>query len=164
MKWEFLRGEVNKYEWLDIGSSYFPSELNAAYLYAQLKQINKIQQKRISIYNKYYSSFKDLEKKGRITLPVIPKYATNNAHTFYFTCKSMNERNLLIEFLKQHNIQAAFHYLGLHKSSYYKSQHDERSLVNSDYFEANLIRLPLFVDLNEDQIEHIILSVMDFFK
>lgn len=151
---EFFRGEVNKYGWVDIGSSFLPSEIIAAFLYAQLENIDDIQNKRIVLWNSYFNLLKSLCDDGYIKLPNVPEYATNNAHMFYFQCNSLAERDGLLNYLKNCGILAVFHYLSLHKSEFYIDKHDGRELSNSDIFSDHLVRLPLFYDLNvDDQIE-----------
>lgn len=148
---EFFRGEVNKYGWVDIGSSFLPSEITAAFLWAQLQEIDKIQSKRISIWNNYFSILSNLPSEN-YTLPVIPNYATNNGHMFYIVCKTVDIRSKLISMLKEESVFAVFHYLSLHKSDFYKSQHDDRDLLESDRFSDTLLRLPLFYDLNLEDV------------
>ncbi len=160
----FFRGEVDKYGWVDIGSSFLPSELQAAYLYAQLEEMQNIQNRRKAIWNQYYEGMKSLEQRGVVDLPHVPDYATNNAHMFYLVTKNLEERSRLIEHLKKDNINAVFHYLSLHKSPFYKDKHDGRELPMSDFFSDNLVRLPLFYELTDQQVSHIIESVLNFYK
>lgn len=160
----FFRGEVNKYGWVDVGSSFLPSDMIAAFLYAQLENIEKIQQRRKAIWNEYYSSLKTLEEKEFIKLPSIPTYTTNNAHMFYLTCKSLEERTRLLETLRARNISAVFHYLSLHKSTFYKGKYSGGNLKNSDFYSDCLIRLPLFYELHNNQIKRVINSIIDFYE
>lgn len=153
---EFFRGEVNKYGWVDTGSSFLPSEIIAAFLWAQLENLEDIQAKRKQIWKTYYAGLQPLADKGYFQLPNIPDYATNNAHMFYLVCNSLNERSKLIDQLKANDIFAVFHYLSLHNSEFYKNKHDGRLLVNSDRFTNCLVRLPLFYELTESEIEYII--------
>ena len=125
---EFFRGEVNKYGWCDIGSSFLPSEMVTAFLWAQLEAMEDIQAKRKLLWNKYYELLKPLSDHDCFRLPDIPEFATNNAHMFYLVCNSLEERTGLIKHLKDNDIQAVFHYLSLHSSPYYKDKHDGRSL------------------------------------
>ena len=118
---EFFRGMVNKYGWVDIGSSFLPAEINSAFLLAQLENLDMIQQRRKDIWQKYYEGFKPLADKGCFEMPDIPHYATNNAHIFYLVCRSLDERTKLITYLKEREICAVFHYLSLHLSEYYAS-------------------------------------------
>ena len=153
---EFFRGEVNKYGWVDIGSSFLPSEVIAAFLWAQIEHLDEIQNKRKQHWNRYYEAFKPLADKGCFRIPEIPDYATNNAHMFYLVCPSLEERTRLINTLKQNDILAVFHYLSLHSSPYYHEKHDGRVLTNCDMFADCLVRLPLFYELTEDNLELII--------
>jgi dTDP-4-amino-4,6-dideoxygalactose transaminase len=161
---EFFRGEVNKYGWVDIGSSFLPSEITAAFLYAQLENLNKIQNRRKAIWKMYYEGLKSLEDKGVLKLPVIPDYATNNAHMFYILCNAGETRNKLLAFLKQYEILAVFHYLSLHKSPFYADKHDGRELPLSDYYAECLIRLPLFFELKDEEVNFIVDRLENFFK
>ena len=149
---EFFRGEVNKYGWCDTGSSFLPSEIIAAFLWAQLEQLDVIQEKRKALWNRYYELLYPIAE-GRFRLPDIPDYATNNAHMFYLVCNSIDERTALIKNLKENDIQAVFHYLCLHSSPFYKSKHDGRPLPNCDHYADTLVRLPLYFDLQEGDIE-----------
>jgi dTDP-4-amino-4,6-dideoxygalactose transaminase len=152
---EFFRGEVNKYGWCDIGSSFLPSEVVAAFLWAQLESMDEIQAKRKLLWNKYYELLKPLAEQGRFRLPEIPDYATNNAHMFYLVCNSLAERSALIKKLKENDILAVFHYLSLHSSEYYKDKHDGRPLPECDHYADCLVRLPLYYDLAEIDVERI---------
>lgn len=152
---EFFRGEVNKYGWCDTGSSFLPSEVIAAFLWAQLEQIDQIQEKRKSLWVHYYKSLEPCADAGCFRLPDVPDFATNNAHMFYLVCNSLAERTALIKRLKENDVQAVFHYLSLHSSPYYLDKHDGRELPNCDRFADCLVRLPMYYDLNEDQIEAI---------
>jgi dTDP-4-amino-4,6-dideoxygalactose transaminase len=159
---EFFRGEVNKYGWVDIGSSFLPSEIIAAYLYAQLENLDTIQARRKQIWETYFEGLKGLNEYG-IMLPSIPDYATNNGHMFYMVCTDLRQRTALIEQLKANGILAVFHYQSLHKSAYYKDKHDNREMPWSDRYTDCLVRLPLFYELkNEDQIR-IIDIIKEFF-
>lgn len=160
----FFRGEVDKYSWVDVGSSFLPSDIIAAFLYAQLENLERIQEKRHKILNRYYEGLKVLEDAGYVGLPVIPEYATNNAHMFYIICESFQKRTELIEHLKKNGIYAAFHYLPLHKSPYYKTKHDGRVLAHSERFSDCLVRLPMYFELTEKDHEKIINCVLRFFR
>ena len=152
---EFFRGEVNKYGWVDTGSSFLPSEVIAAFLWAQLEEMDDIQNKRKALWNKYYELLKPLADKGMFRLPDIPEYATNNAHMFYLVCNNLEERTALIKKLKDNGVLAVFHYLSLHSSEFYSSKHDGRELHKCDNYADCLVRMPLFYELNEEQIEEI---------
>lgn len=152
---EFFRGEVNKYGWVDIGSSFLPSEVIAAFLWAQIEHIEMIQTKRQQLWNKYYELLQPLAGQGRFNLPDIPHYATNNAHMFYLVCSSLEERTAFIKKLKENDILAVFHYLSLHSSPYYTDKHDGRTLPNCDKFADCLVRLPMFYELELEEVEKI---------
>lgn len=160
----FFRGEVDKYNWVDIGSSYLSSDIVAAVLYAQMERLKEIQEKRIEIWNAYYERLKDLELSGKIKLPFIPDYATNNGHVFYLVTKNLNERTELISFLKGKGIQAVFHYLSLHKSPFFSDKHDGRVLPNADKYSDCLVRLPLYYELTFDEIDKISELIHKFYK
>lgn len=150
---EFFRGEVNKYGWVDTGSSFLPSEVIAAFLWAQIENIEDIQTKRKLLWNAYYEGLKNHES---IILPQVPSYATNNGHMFYITTKNIEHRTKIITALKENGFHAVFHYISLHSSDYYQSKHDGRSLDNSDMFTDCLLRLPLFYELKPSDVETIV--------
>ena len=152
---EFFRGEVNKYGWVDLGSSFLPSEVNAAFLWAQLENLDMIQAKRKKLWETYLKRLKPLAEKGYFTLPDIPEYATNNAHMFYLVLPSLEKRTAFIKYLKDNGVGAVFHYLSLHSSEYYKNRHDGRELPNCDRYADCLVRLPLFYDLTQEQVHTI---------
>jgi dTDP-4-amino-4,6-dideoxygalactose transaminase len=160
----FSRQEVSKYGWVDIGSSFLPSEITAAFLYAQLENMSQIQTLRINIWNKYFSSLKILEDAGLVQLPFIPEYATNNAHIFYIVCSSANEKMDLLAFLNSRGIEAVFHYLSLHKSSFYSNKYLGKPLRFAEYYEDRLIRLPLYCEMTDDEVKFVTDSVIDFYK
>jgi dTDP-4-amino-4,6-dideoxygalactose transaminase len=159
----FWRGEVDKYNWVDIGSSFLPSELNSAFLYAQLEELETIQSKRKAIWEKYFKGLTKLTEIG-VGLPVIPKHATNNAHMFYLLCRDGNERTQLIEYLKKYNINAVFHYMCLHDSPYYQNKHGNHEMTNAKKYESCLVRLPLWVGMKNIQINKVIDEVISFYK
>ena len=152
---EFFRGEVNKYGWVDTGSSFLPSEIISAFLWAQIENIEAIQAKRKKIWEKYYTLLKPLKEKGYIKFAQFPNFATNNAHMFFIVCNLLQDRIKLIVELKKHGVLAVFHYLSLHSSEYYKNKHDGRVLENSDKFSECLLRLPMYYELKEKEIEYI---------
>ena len=160
----FFRGEVDKYGWVDIGSSFLPSDIIAAFLFAQIENLDTIQKQRKHIWQQYYTLLKPLENKGFIALPVIPDYATNNAHMFYIVCPSGKERDALIAGLKSQEIHSVFHYLSLHHSPYYASRHDGRDLPNSDRFTDCLLRLPFFYELTNAQIQTVCNAIAAHFE
>jgi len=152
----FFRGETDKYGWVDIGSSFLPSELNSGFLYAQLESLHQIQEKRKYVWNFYLSHLAPLEKKGIIKLPVIPPFAENNGHMFYVICADANHREQLINKLKKENILSVFHYQGLHKSKFYLNEYKDQSLPFSEHFTDTLLRLPLFYELTENDLSGIV--------
>ena len=162
---KFFRGEIDKYGWVDIGSSFLPSELVAAFLYAQLEHVERIQTKRKAVWQTY-----DEQLRGRVDredsecLPVIPDYATNNAHMYYIKCESLKERTELMQYLKRDNIQTAFHYASLHDSPYYKDKYDGLQLPHSDRYSNTLLRLPLHCYLTTKQVRYISEKVRNFFN
>jgi dTDP-4-amino-4,6-dideoxygalactose transaminase len=159
----FFRGEVDKYGWVDIGSSYLPSELNAAYLWGQLEALEKIQSKRKSIWNQYAERLQGLTSFG-IQLPTVPRNCTVNGHMFYLVCPSLEKRSNLIQHLKSLGISAVFHYLSLHSSEYFRANHDGRSLPNSDRFSDCLVRLPLYYEITASQVDYVCNAVVEFCK
>ncbi|WP_430410900.1 dTDP-4-amino-4,6-dideoxygalactose transaminase [Kordia sp.] len=159
----FFKGEVNKYGWVDTGSSFLPSELIAAFLYAQLENLEMIQKKRKEIWSVYKRELNELEEKNILKLASIPDFATNNAHMFYVITKDQEERSKLIAFLKEKNVHAVFHYLCLHKSEYYSKIETPLELENAQKYDQCLLRLPFFYELKEDEIKHITDSVKMFY-
>jgi dTDP-4-amino-4,6-dideoxygalactose transaminase len=150
----FFRGEVDKYGWVDVGSSFLPSEIIAAFLWAQLENLEKIQKKRKEIWEKYFINLKPWADKNDISLPILPKYATNNAHMFYLVCKNLEQRTSLLDYLKKNEILAVFHYISLCDSPFYKSKHDGRTLMESDKFTNQLVRLPLYFEVDTNFISN----------
>ena len=162
---EFFRGEVNKYGWVDTGSSFLPSEVIAAFLYAQLENLKEIQDRRIAIWHKYYDCLKELSTKGYFRVPSIPDFATNNAHMFYLVCRSIEERTALINYLKEKQILSVFHYLSLHKSDYYIRQyHESPNLQYSDLYTDRLVRLPMYYELSLEEVEIICSHIQRFYE
>ncbi|HHQ4594639.1 TPA: dTDP-4-amino-4,6-dideoxygalactose transaminase [Aeromonas veronii] len=151
----FFRGEVDKYGWVDIGSSFLPSDIIAAYLYAQLEQLEAIQKRRLEIWHRYLQALTPVVGAYGIKLPSIPSYATNNAHMFYLDCASLQQRSQLIKHLDLAGIKAVFHYQSLHCSPYFQGLHDGRSLPNADHFTDSIVRLPMYFDLSNDDIDFI---------
>ena len=159
----FFRGEVNKYGWVDIGSSFLPSEIIAAFLYAQLEHLDTIQQKRKQIWEHYYNSLQNLEKEGFIKLPKIPNYATNNGHMFYIVCNSYEDRTSIIKHMKSKDIHPVFHYLSLNKSEFYLKNNIRFDIPNSDIFTDCLLRLPFYYELSIEEQNKIISSIKNFY-
>jgi dTDP-4-amino-4,6-dideoxygalactose transaminase len=158
---EFYRGMVNKYGWCDMGSSFLPSEFNAAYLWAQLEQMDDIQNKRLHIWNMYDKAFRDHLTNGP-ALPKVPEYATNNAHMYYLLCPDLEYRDAFMNYLKNNGVQATFHYLPLHSSKYYFDKHDGRILLNCNRYADCLVRLPLFYELRDEDVMIITNLVKEF--
>ncbi|MBX2916336.1 MAG: dTDP-4-amino-4,6-dideoxygalactose transaminase [Cyclobacteriaceae bacterium] len=157
----FFRGEVDKYGWVDIGSSFLPSEVTAAFLMAQAECIEKIQDRRIGIWNYYQSLMMTKDRDKKFITPYIPKYATNNAHMYYLICHSASHRDNLIKNLKNAGYWAVSHYISLHSSPYYKRYYKGLPLINADLYTERLLRLPMFYDLENrliDEIVDIVLS------
>lgn len=162
---KYFRGQVDKYSWFDLGSSYLPSELNAAYLYAQLEEAEMINFDRLNTWNMYYEGLKILKDKGEIELPVVPSNCEHNAHMFYIKCKNIEERTELINYLKLNEVMAVYHYIPLHSSvaglkfgrfngvDKYTTSESER-----------LLRLPLYYNLDEISTKYIIKKVCDFYQ
>lgn len=149
---EFFRGEVNKYGWVDTGSSFLPGEITAAFLWAQLEELDQIQNQRKAIWYQYQAALQTWAAKTGVILPYTPDYATQNAHMFYLVCPSPKFRTQLIEHLKKNNIHAVFHYLSLHSSPYYKPKYTGNQLPQSDNYSDCLVRLPLYFDLAEVEV------------
>lgn len=160
----FFRGEVDKYGWVALGSSYLPSELVAATLLAQLERVEAIQAKRVAVWRQYAEELQDIGQSGRCRLMTIPDYASNNAHMFYLLCDGLETRTSLIGYLKAAGIMAVFHYQTLHDSAYFAGFHDGRELVNASRYAATLVRLPLFADLSGDDVSRVCEAVRAFFK
>lgn len=161
---EFFRGEVNKYGWVDTGSSFLPSEVIAAFLWAQLENIEHIQNRRKAIWKQYYEGLKELEEMGLVFLPEIPSYATNNAHMFYQICRSLEERTKLITYLRDNGVSAVFHYLSLHLSDYYTRNNEYiPNLPECDKYADCLVRLPMFFELKDEEIEYILQLIRKFY-
>lgn len=159
----FFRGEVDKYGWVDAGSSFLPSEITAAVLLAQLEKTDVIQNKRKQLWEQYYERLKPLAEKGFLQLPQIPDYATNNAHMFYIVLNDLDTRTKLITHLKSAEIHAVFHYISLHKSAYYEKKHDGRELPVADKLTNTLLRLPMYYELTTEQTEQVCKSISGFF-
>lgn len=155
----FFRGEVDKYVWVDVGSSFYPSDMIAAFLWAQLENLGTIQKKRLMLWNEYYNLLQPLKNAGKLQLPEIPAYATNNAHIFYIVCNSHEERTDLSVQLNNLGINAVFHYQSLHKSPYYKNLSGNSNLPNADRYSDTLLRLPMFFELTPDEVAYITESI-----
>lgn len=162
---QFFRGQVAKYNWVDFGDSYLPSELNAAYLWAQLEVAEQINENRLDTWNKYYNAFKILKDQGRIGLPVIPKECVHNAHMFYLKCENLDMRQRYINFMKENDILCVFHYVPLHSAPAGKKFGrfcgiDEYTTKESE----RLVRLPMYYNINSDDLQKIIDQTIKFFS
>ena len=158
----FFRGEVDKYGWVDVGSSFLPSDIIAAFLWAQLEHLADIQARRKAIWNRYNDAFATLPAKG-VGLPQVPAYATNNGHMFYLVTRNLDERTALINFLRERQVFPVFHYLSLHKSPFYANKHNGRSLPWADSYTDCLLRLPLYYELYPELQQRVIEGVMEFY-
>ena len=159
----FFRGEAAEYNWVDVGSSFLPSELTAAYLWAQIENLADIQRRRLALWQHYFEALAPLRVQG-VGLPVLPDYATCNGHLFYLVCRDRAERDALIIYLGQRRILAVFHYLALHRSPYYAARHDGRALPWADHYTNCLVRLPLFYELARPDQERVIAAVLAFYQ
>lgn len=160
----FFRGEVDKYGWVDVGSSFLPSDINAAFLYAQLQSLERIQARRLYLWQCYWNALQQpLESLG-LGLPHLPAYATNNAHLFYIVCRSAHERDALLQHCRAVGVNAVFHYLSLHSSPFYHDKHDGRALPHSDRFSDCLLRLPLFYEMTDEQLQYVCDQILAFYK
>jgi len=159
---QFFRGEVDKYGWIDTGSSFLPSEIIAAYLYAQLENMEDIQKKRKRMWSKYYNDLKSWCEANKIMMPCLPHYATNCGHMFYLVFQSLSQRTAFITHLKNNGIYAVFHYLSLHKSPYFKDKYQGSDLCYSDRYTDCLVRLPLYYELSDQDLDKIIDVVKSF--
>ena len=162
---KFFRGQIDKYTWVDAGSSYLPSELNAAYLYAQLELAEEITADRMHTWNMYYDAFEELENKERIERPFVPSDCKHNAHMFYLKCKDLEERSAFIKFLGENGILAVFHYIPLHGAPAGKmfGRFNGEDVYTTKESER-LVRLPLYYGLKEEEVEYIIGKVKEFYK
>ena len=161
---KFFRGQIDKYTWVNYGSSYLPSDMNAAYLWAQLENIDIIQKKRLSVWNRYREGLSELEKKEYIEFGVIPDECTNNAHMFYIKVSDLETRTELISYLKEKGIMAVFHYVPLHSApagrKFGRFNGEDRYTTTES---ERLIRLPLFYSITEEEVNFIIEIVKEFF-
>lgn len=162
---KFFRGQIDKYTWVEAGSSYLPSDINAAYLWAQLEMAEAINQNRLDSWNRYYVGMKELEDKGYIKLPFVPEECVHNAHMFYIKTRDLDERSRLIDFLKEKEIMAVFHYIPLHSAPAGQRYgvfvgEDKHTTQESE----RLLRLPLYYGLESSHIDYIIDCVKEFYK
>ena len=162
---KFYRGQVDKYTWVDIGDSFLPSELNAAYLWGQLEMAEEINDNRLNVWNRFYNAFKPLEEAGKVELPFIPTDCVHNAHMFYLKCKDLNERTTFISFMKEKGVQCVFHYIPLHSApaglKYGRFVGEDKYTTKES---ERLVRLPMYYGMTEEEQKAVIDSVLDFFK
>lgn len=156
----FFRGEVDKYGWVDLGSSFLPSDIIAAYLYAQLENMETIQTRRKAIWSRYWNHLSSELPKFGVLLPNVPEWATNNAHMFFLVMRDLEQRTSLINALRKSDILAVFHYLSLHSSPYFQTRHDGRALPNSDHFTNCLVRLPLYYEMTDAEVDKVAEAVI----
>jgi dTDP-4-amino-4,6-dideoxygalactose transaminase len=161
---QFFRGQVDKYTWVDVGSSYLPSDINAAVLYNQFENIEKINNKRKEIYDTYYNELKELEQKEKLRLPIINEFSTTNHHMFYILLNSENERNKLMNYLKKYEIYGVFHYIPLHESKYSKLNFGEYKLPITEKISRRILRLPFYYSLEINEIQYISEKIVNYFE
>ena len=160
---KYFRGQVDKYRWQEFGSSYLPSELNVAYLYAQLEECDKINRKRHQVYDGYHERLEDLEKQGKIQRPVVPEGCVHNAHMYYIKVKDIAVRTRLIAYLRENGIAPAFHYVPLHSSpagEKFGRFHGKDVYTTKE--SERLLRLPMFYDLSMDDVDYIAEKIREF--
>lgn len=162
---QYFRGEVDKYSWMDVGSSYLPSEMNAAYLFSQLETADEINNRRLELWNLYYHELEDLQGQGKIELPFIPEECSHNGHIFYIKTGDLNERTKLIQFLSDHDIKAVFHYVPLHSSvagrKYGEFWGTDRNTTRES---ERLIRLPMFYALKDEDVKFVADTIRKFYS
>ena len=161
---KFFRGQIDKYTWVNYGSSYLPSDMNAAYLWAQLENIDIIQKKRLSVWNRYREGLSELEKKEYIEFGVIPDECTNNAHMFYIKVRDLEKRTDLLKFLRENGIEAVFHYVPLHSApagrKFGRFNGEDRYTTKES---ERLVRLPLFYSITDEEVEYTIEMLLEYF-
>ena len=155
----FIRGEVDKYGWVDVGSSFLPSEITAACLLAQLEHVNEIHEKRLNAWSYYHEKFGQVFPSHGATIPQVPNHARHNAHIYYLRCSDLEQRNFLLQVLKKNGIQAYFHYPPLHLSHYYLQSHKPQKLPNAAKYFEQIVRLPLFTDISSSDQDQVINEV-----
>ncbi len=161
---KYFRGQIDKYTWQNFGSSYLPSDMNAAYLWAQLEMADEINDARLAVWNRYYEGLKELAEAGKIELPVVPEGCVHNAHMFYIKAKDLEERTALIDYLKANGILAVFHYIPLHSApagQKFGRFHGEDVYTTKE--SERLCRLPMYYRLQEEQVDYIISKVKEFY-
>ncbi len=161
----FLRGQVDKYSWVTMGSSYLPSDMNAAYLYAQLEKAEEINNDRLASWDRYYKGLKQLEDAGKVSLPIIPEECKHNAHMFYVVTKDLEERTRLISFLKENGVSAVFHYVPLHSAKAglkYGRFHGEDKYTTK--IAESLLRLPMYYGMKEEEVDYVCKKIIEFYE
>lgn len=162
---QFFRGEIDKYSWVEAGSSYLPSELNAAYLWAQLEKAAQINESRIKLWNQYYNGLLELSYRERIELPYIPNECEHNGHMFYIKTKNLEERTDLIQFLKKREILSVFHYVPLHTSKAGKKYGEFNGMdIFTTKESERLVRLPMYYGLEQQSVDYIIEQIYDYYR
>jgi len=161
---KFYRGEIDKYSWVDIGSSYLPSEISAAVLWAQFEHLDEIQEKRRHIHDLYVEGLSELEQEGFLRLPIINDYAESNHHLFYIFMNSEGERDDLLAHLKENGVYAVFHYIPLHGSTYYKQTFGDVSLPITEDLSRRLLRLPMYYGLGEEDVRMVVYWIIRYVK
>ena len=162
---KFFRGQIDKYTWVNYGSSYLPSDMNAAYLWAQLEVADKITEARMHSWNSYYEQLKQLEDEGKAELPVVPEGCGHNAHMFYLKAKDLEERTRLIEYLKKEGVQTVFHYVPLHTAP--AGQKFGRFCGEDRYTtkeSERLLRLPMYYGLKEEEVSFVADRIKEFYR
>jgi len=162
---KFFRGEIDKYNWVDIGSSFLPNELTAAFLFAQMEEADEIIERRLKIWEIYHSAFASLEENHALRRPIIPKDCRINGHIMYIISRSLNERTQLISQLKKQGIAAIFHYMPLHSSPMGKKYfHAHGNLPNTDMISDRLLRLPMYCEMEIEEVDRVVVAVKTFYK
>jgi dTDP-4-amino-4,6-dideoxygalactose transaminase len=160
---DFFEKKVDKYSWVDVGSSYFPSDILAAILFGQLQYLDRIQERRIAIFEKYMELLQEVTEKTTVQLPDVPTYTKTNGHLFYLICASEGERSQLIRFLDEQDIKAVFHYQTLHDSPFFEKQYKGEELPNSKRYANRLLRLPLYYELEDRDVQHVCARIQQFY-
>ena len=162
---KFFRGQVDKYTWVDFGDSYLPSDMNAAYLWAQLEKADEINNDRLATWNAYNEAFRPLAAAGKVELPTIPEGCVHNAHMYYLKCKTLEERTAFIEFMKEWDVQTVFHYVPLHSApAGLKFGRFYGEDVYTTAESERLVRMPMYYGLSSNDLTQIITAVKEFFE
>lgn len=162
---KFFRGQIDKYTWVDSGSSYLPSDMNAAYLWAQLELAEEMNEERLASWNYYDEALRELAREGRVEQPFVPEYATHNAHMYYLKAKDIKERSALIQFLKEQGVQTVFHYIPLHSApagEKFGRFHGEDRYTTRE--SERLLRLPMYYQMSESEQEYVVEKIYEFYR